>query len=146
MMNTSRRCALGLVVMSTALSAQAPSASPTPAAPVKATLQNAGAFVGEWDLNGMGPNGPASFTLVIKPEGQTLTAVLTMGGAPQKVNEISMLGTTLSLDVVFINSGTYPAVVTLTPSNEFFDKVVLHIEVANGLAQLVGTATTKIHK
>ncbi len=37
----------------------------------------------------------------------------------------------------------YPSVVALTPSD---DKVLLHIEVANGLAQLDGTAKKKIQK
>jgi hypothetical protein len=111
---------------------------------VKATPQNAAAFVGEWDLSGQGSNGPASFTLSIKPQGETLSVVLTKEDVPQTINGSSMVGSTLSLDVTFINSGNgYPAVVTLTPSG---DTIALHIEVAGGLAQLDGTAKKKIQK
>jgi hypothetical protein len=139
-----RTSALVLVLASPGLSAQTPATPQTPPAPVKATPQNAAAFVGEWDLGGEGSNGPALFTLSIKPQGQTLTAVLTKEDVPQTVNEISMVGSSLSLDVTFIDSGSeYPALVALTPSG---DRVVLHIEVAGGLAQLDGTAKKKIGK
>ena len=74
-----------------------------------------------------------------------MTAVLTnRDNAPQTVNEVSMVGSALALDVTFENAGTgYPAVVSLTPSG---DTVALHIEVANGLAQLDGTAKKKAQK
>jgi hypothetical protein len=141
MIKTVRFSALVLLLTSAELSAQAPVASQTPVAPVKATAQNAAAFIGDWDLSGEGPHGPASFTLSIKPQGPTLTAVLKQEGVPQTVNEISMVGSSLSLDVTFMNAGSgYPSVVTLTPAG---DKIMLHIEVANGLAQLDGTAKKK---
>ena len=55
-----------------------------------------------------------------------------------------MAGSALSLSVTFYNAGSeYPSVVALTPSD---DKILLHIEVANGLAQLDGTAKKKIQK
>jgi hypothetical protein len=55
-----------------------------------------------------------------------------------------MAGSALSLDVTFYNAGSeYPSVVALTPAD---DKVLLHIEVANGLAQLDGTAKKKTQK
>jgi hypothetical protein len=55
-----------------------------------------------------------------------------------------MVGSALSLSVTFIHAGNeYPSVVALTPSG---DKILLHIEVANGLAQLDGTAKKKIQK
>jgi len=143
--------ALVLVLASPGLAAQTsvtpqPSATPqTPPAPVKATPQNAAAFVGEWDLNGQGSNGPASFRLSIKPQGETLTAVLkNSDDVAQTVNEVSMVGSSLSLSVTFINAGNeYPSVVALTPSG---DKILLHIEVANGLAQLDGTAKKKVQE
>ena len=143
--------ALVLVLASPGLLAQAPvtpqpSATPQkPAALVKATPQNAAAFVGDWDLSGEGSNGPASFTLSIKPQGETLTAVLkNADDVAQTVNEVSMAGSALSLGVTFYNAGSeYPSVVALTPAD---DKVLLHIEVANGLAQLDGTAKKKTQK
>jgi hypothetical protein len=72
-------------------------------------------------------------------------AVLTNSDdVPQTVNEVSMVGSSLSLSVTFNNAGNdYPSVVDLTPSG---DKILLHIEVANGLAQLHGTAKRKIQK
>ena len=142
---------LVLVLVSPGLSAQAPatpqpSATPQkPPALVKATPQNAAAFVGDWDLSGEGSNGPASFTLSIKPQGETLTAVLkNADDVVQTVNEVSMAGSALSLGVTFYNAGSeYPSVVALTPAD---DKILLHIEVANGLAQLDGTAKKKTQK
>jgi hypothetical protein len=143
--------ALVLVLASPGLSAQAPvtpqpSATPQkPPALEKATPQNAAAFVGDWDLSGEGSNGPASFTLSIKPQGETLTAVLkNADDVAQTVNEVSMAGSALSLSVTFYNAGSeYPSVVALTPAD---DKILLHIEVANGLAQLDGTAKKKTQK
>lgn len=134
--------ALALLLTMPGWSAQAP---PAAAKPVAATPQNAAAFLGDWDLSGEGSNGPASFTLSLKPQGDTVTAVLTnRDNVPQTVNEISMVGSALALDVTFENGGTdYPAVVSLTPSG---DTVALHIEVANGLAQLDGTAKKKAQK
>ena len=75
----------------------------------------------------------------------SLAAVLANSdGVPQTVNDISMVGSDLSLDVSFNNAGSeYPAVVTLTPSG---DKVVLKIDVSGGLAQLEGTAVKKVQK
>ena len=112
---------------------------------MKATPQNAATFVGDWDLSGQGSNGPASFTLAIKPQGETLTAALTNSdGVPQTLTDVSMVGSSLSLSVTFVNEGNeYPSVISLTPSD---DKVLMHIEVANGLAQLDGTAKKKIQK
>jgi len=143
--------ALVLVLASPGLLAQAPvtpqpSATPQkPPALVKATPQNAAAFVGDWDLSGEGSNGPASFTLSIKPQGETLTAVLkNADDVAQTVNEVSMAGVALSLGVTLYNGGSeYPSVVALTPAD---DKILLHIEVANGLAQLDGTAKKKTQK
>jgi hypothetical protein len=138
-----RTSVLVLVLASPGLSAQATAAPQPP--PVKATPQNAAAFVGEWDLSGQGSNGPASFTLSIKPQGETLTAALANSDdVPQTVNAVSMVGSSLSLSVTFNNAGNeYPSVVALTPSG---DKILLHIEVANGLAQLDGTAKKKIQR
>ncbi len=111
----------------------------TPPPPVKATPANAAAFVGDWDLSGEGSNGPASFALSIKVEGEKLTAVLMRGDTPQGVNEISMVGPKLSLDVEFYNAGaSYPAVIVLTPSA---DKVLFAIDA--GVGQMDGTATKK---
>ena len=140
-----RTSALVLVLTSPGLSAQGPATPQPPPAPVKATPQNAAAFVGEWDLSGQGSNGPASFTLSIKPQGETLTAALANSDdVPQAVNEVSMVGSALSLSVTFMNSGNeYPSVISLTPSD---DKILMHIEVSNGLAQLDGTAKKKIQR
>jgi hypothetical protein len=145
MLKTLRTSALVLVLASPGLSAQTPAAPQTPPAPVEATPQNAAAFLGEWDLSGQGTNGPASFTLSLKTQAETLAAVLTNSNdEPQTVNEVSMAGTSLSLSVTFYNSGNgYPAVLTLTPSG---DKILMHIEVAGGLAQVDGTAKKKIQK
>src|SRR6476620_4924492 len=142
MLNMLHATALALLLTMPGWSAQAPPAAPKP---VTATPQNAAAFLGDWDLSGEGSNGPASFTLSLKPQGETVTAVLTnRDNAPQTVNEISVVGSALALDVTFENAGTgYPAVVSLTPSG---DTVALHIEVANGLAQLDGTAKKKAQK
>ena len=145
MLKMLRTSAIVLVLASPGLSAQGPATLQPPPTPVKVTPQNAAAFVGEWDLSGQGSNGPASFTLSIKPQGETLTAVLkNSDDVPQTVNEVSMVGSALSLSVTFNNAGNeYPSVVSLTPSG---DKILLHIEISNGLAQLDGTATKKIQK
>jgi hypothetical protein len=76
MLTMFRTSALVLVLASPGLSARSPATPQPPPIPVKATPQNAAAFLGEWDLSGEGSNGPASFTLSIKPQGETLTAVL----------------------------------------------------------------------
>jgi hypothetical protein len=147
MLNTLRLSVIALALTSTALSAQAPAAPQAPATaptpPVKATPQNAAAYLGDWDLSGEGSNGPASFTLSLTSEGDALTAVLMNADKEvQTVTDISMAGSALSLNVTFLNGGAeYPSVVTLTPSAE---KVALHINVAGGLAQLDGTATKKV--
>ncbi len=114
----------------------------TPAPPpVKATPQNAAAFLGDWDLNGVGPQGPVSFTLSLKRQDNSLTTVFTYQDRPQTVSDVSMVGQSLSLTVTFTSEqGSYPAVVTLTPSA---DKVELYINVSNGLAEVGGTAKKK---
>ena len=142
MLNMLHATALALLLTMPGWSAQAPPTAPKPGT---ATPQTAAAFLGDWDLIGEGSNGPASFTLSLKPQGDTVTAVLTnRDNVPQTVNEISMVGSALALDVMFENAGTgYPAVVSLTPSG---DTITLHIEVANGLAQLDGTAKKKAQK
>ena len=96
-------------------------------------------------MSGEGPHGPASFTLSLKPDGDTLAAVMMNADKEvQTVTDISTVGPVLSLNVTFLNGGAeYPSVVTLTPSN---DKVALHIDVAGGLAQLDGTATKQVAK
>lgn len=110
-----RTSALVLALASPGLSAQAPATPQPPLTPVKATPQNAAAFLGEWDLSGQGSNGPASFTLSIKPQGETLTAVLTNSdNLPQTVTEVSMVGSALSLSLTFSNAGNeYPSVVVV---------------------------------
>jgi hypothetical protein len=140
-----RTLGLGLILATPGSGAQSAARPQTPPAPVKATPQNAAAFIGEWDLSGQGSNGPASFALSLKPEGESLTAALTNGdGEPQTVNKVSVAGSNLSLNVTFYNAGNeYPSVLTLTPAD---DKILLHIEVADGLAQLDGTAKKKIQK
>jgi len=150
MLTMLRTSALVLILATSGLFAQG---APTPQAPprrrpptnVAATPQNASAFVGDWDVSGQGSNGPASFTLSLKPQGETITAVLTNSdGEPQMVNNISLVGSSLSLNVTFYNAGNeYSSVVSLTPSG---DKILLHIEVAGRLAQLDGTAKKKIQK
>src|SRR4051794_25379377 len=55
-------CALVLLFAPGVLAQTAPT-------PVKATPENAAAFLGDWTLNGEGPNGPVAMTLSLTPEG-----------------------------------------------------------------------------
>src|SRR5580765_6456488 len=96
---------LTLVLASPGLAAQTPAA-------VKATAQNAAAFVGDWELSGEGPAGPAYFELSLKPDGQGVRAIVTREAEPQTVTDVSMASTSLVVSVTFVNAGSeYPSVV-----------------------------------
>jgi len=113
----------------------------TPAAPVKATPQNAAAFVGDWALNGEGPSGPIAMTLSLKPEGQTLTVAFGLRDVAQTVGDATVAGGALSVNLSLdTQAGQLPAVLTLTPSE---GKTVFLLDAGMGQVSGVAVKTPK---
>lgn len=88
-----------------------------------------------------GSHDRAFFTLSIVKSGQTLVALLTMDGEPQKVRTVSTAGEKLMLAVSLESGGAeFPADLTLTADG---DVARMRIALLGGLAHLDGRAERK---
>jgi len=132
MMKLLASCALVLLFAPGVLAQTAPT-------PVKATPQNAAAFLGDWTLNGDGPNGPVAMTLSLTPEGQALKVAFALRDVPQTVSDTTLadgaLAVTLSLDTP---AGQLAAALTLTRSD---GKTLFLLDA--GMGQVNGVAVKK---
>jgi hypothetical protein len=107
---------------------------------VPATPDNAAAFLGNWTLNGTGPNGPSTFALTVKAEGGKVLAEISGPQMPrQAIADISKTATALVLAFNFDYQGNpVPVALTLTPAD---GKIGLYMDFAGGAYVLEGGAT-----
>jgi len=136
-------CALvaGAVTAPTAALA-APASSVTEQAR-QATAADAAPFVGDWSLTLQGPNGPGTFDLSVKVEGEKVLAEIASEQLPkQPITSITMADKTLVLGYSFTWEGNpVEAVVSLTPAAE--GKTTAQIDFAGGAYIMTGTAAKK---
>jgi hypothetical protein len=136
-------CALvaGAVTAPTAALA-APASSVTEQAR-QATAADAAPFVGDWSLTLQGPNGPGTFDLSVKVEGEKVLAEIASEQLPkQPITSITMADKTLVLGYSFTWEGNpVEAVVSLTPAAE--GKTTAQIDFAGGAYVMTGTAAKK---
>jgi hypothetical protein len=112
------------------------------AGPAPATAESAAAFLGDWTLAAEGPNGPATFALLVKVEEGKVAAEISSDMQPrQAITDVTTSGADLILKYLFDYQGTpVPVVVTLKPAA---DKVGAQLDFADGAYQMTGTATKK---
>jgi hypothetical protein len=136
-------CALvaGAVTAPTAALA-APASSVTEQAH-QATAADAAPFVGDWSLTLQGPNGPGTFDLSVKVEGEKVLAEIASEQLPkQPITSITMADKTMVLGYSFTWEGNpVEAVVSLTPAAE--GKTTAQIDFAGGAYVMTGTAAKK---
>ena len=136
-------CALvaGAVTAPTAALA-APASSVTEQAR-QATAADAAPFVGDWSLTLQGPNGPGTFDLSVKVEGEKVLAEIASEQLPkQPITSITMADKTMVLGYSFTWEGNpVEAVVSLTPAAE--GKTTAQIDFAGGAFVMTGTAAKK---
>ena len=136
-------CALvaGAVTAPTAALA-APASSVTEQAR-QATAADAAPFVGDWSLTLQGPNGPGTFDLSVKVEGEKVLAEIASEQLPkQPITSITMADKTMVLGYSFTWEGNpVEAVVSLTPAAD--DKTTAQIDFAGGAYVMTGTAAKK---
>jgi hypothetical protein len=136
-------CALvaGAVTAPTAALA-APASSVTEQAR-QATAADAAPFVGDWSLTLQGPNGPGTFDLSVKVEGEKVLAEIASEQLPkQPITSITMADKTMVLGYSFTWEGNpVEAVVSLTPAAE--GKTTAQIDFAGGAYIMTGTAAKK---
>jgi len=136
-------CALvaGAVTAPTAALA-APASSVTEQAR-QATAADAAPFVGDWSLTLQGPNGPGTFDLSVKVEGEKVLAEIASEQLPkQPITSITMADKTMVLGYSFTWEGNpVEAVVSLTPAAE--GKTTAQIDFAGGAYVMTGTAAKK---
>jgi hypothetical protein len=100
-------------------------------------------FLGEWTLALQGPNGPGTFTLMLKVENEKVLGEIANEMVPaQAITNVSMANKSLRLTYTFPWEGNpIDAVVTLTPAED--GKTSAQIDFAGGAYTMSGTATKK---
>ncbi len=100
-------------------------------------------FMGDWTLELKGPDGPATFGLLVRAEGEKVVGELTSETMPKQViTDVAMSKNALTLSYTFTwESMPVDAVVSLTPGKDG----IMHaqIDFAGGAYTLVGIATKK---
>jgi len=109
----------------------------------QATAADAAPFVGDWSLTLQGPNGPGTFDLSVKVEGEKVLAEIASEQLPkQPITSITMADKTMVLGYSFTWEGNpVEAVVSLTPAAE--GKTTAQIDFAGGAYVMTGTAAKK---
>jgi hypothetical protein len=104
---------------------------------------DAAPFLGEWTLALEGPNGPGTFTLMLKVENEKVLGEIANEMVPaQAITNVSMANKSLRLTYTFPWEGSpIDAVVTLTPAED--GKTSAQIDFAGGAYTMSGTATKK---
>lgn len=136
-------CALAAgVVTAPTVALAAPASSVTEQAR-QATAADAAPFVGDWSLTLQGPNGPGTFDLSVKVEGEKVLAEIASEQLPkQPITSITMADKTMVLGYSFTWEGNpVEAVVSLTPAAE--GKTTAQIDFAGGAYIMTGTAAKK---
>jgi hypothetical protein len=108
-----------------------------------ATAADAAPFVGDWTLTLQGPNGPATFDLSVKVEGEKVLGEISSEVLPkQPIADITIADKSLVLGYSFQWEGNPVAtVVSLTPAAE--GKTTAQIDFAGGAYVMTGTAAKK---
>jgi hypothetical protein len=111
-----------------------------PAAPVALTAADAKALLGDWTIVAEGMQGPATFTLTLKADGEKTLGELTSDVmAATTITDITRTGETVRLRYSFDYEGNpIPTVITLTPGGESLEVV---FDFADGAYLMSGTAT-----
>jgi hypothetical protein len=107
------------------------------------SVADAAPFLGEWTLTLQGPNGPGTFGLTVKAEGDKVVGEISNEMMPvQAISKISKVDKSLVLAYAFPWEGnSVDAVVTLTPGEEA--KMTAQIDFASGAYVMSGTAAKK---
>lgn len=104
---------------------------------------DAAPFIGDWTLTLEGPQGPASFDLSVKLDGEKVSAVLTsdqMGTQP--ITGIAKADKALTLSYMFTYEGNpIDGLIRLTPGAE--GKMGAQAEFAGGAYVMTGSAAKK---
>jgi len=100
-------------------------------------------FIGDWTLALQGPDGPGTFDLSVKVEGEKVVAEISSKDRPkQAITDVSLNKETLVLSYTFPHEGNpVDAAVSLTPEKD--GKVAARIDFAGGAYTMSGTATRK---
>ena len=108
-----------------------------------ATPADAGPFVGDWTLTLQGPNGPATFDVSVKVEGEKVLGEIASEMMPkQPIADVTVADKSLVLAYSFQWEGNpVGAVVSLTPAAE--GKTTAQIDFAGGAYVMTGTAAKK---
>jgi hypothetical protein len=106
---------------------------------VVATAENAAVFLGNWTLTAEGQQGPATFSLAVRPEaGKVLAEISSTVMPKQAITDITMLGPALVLRYSFDYQGmAIPVALTLTPSE---GKTAVNMAFADGQYVMTGSA------
>jgi hypothetical protein len=107
------------------------------------SVADAAPFLGEWTLTLQGPNGPGTFALTVKAEGDKVVGEISNEMMPvQAISKISKVDKSLVLAYAFPWEGnSVDAVVTLTPGEEA--TMTAQIDFASGAYVMSGTAAKK---
>lgn len=107
------------------------------------SVADAAPFLGEWTLTMQGPNGPGTFALTVKAEGDKVVGEISNEMMPvQAISKISKADKSLVLAYAFPWEGnSVDAVVTLTPGEEA--TMTAQIDFASGAYVMSGTAAKK---
>lgn len=107
------------------------------------SVADAAPFLGDWTLTLQGPNGPGTFALTVKAEGDKVVGEISNEMMPvQAISKISKVDKSLMLAYAFPWEGnSVDAVVTLTPGEEA--TMTAQIDFASGAYVMSGTAAKK---
>lgn len=107
------------------------------------SVADAAPFLGDWTLTLQGPNGPGTFALTVKAEGDKVVGEISNEMMPvQAISKISKADKSLVLAYAFPWEGnSVDAVVTLTPGEEA--TMTAQIDFASGAYVMSGTAAKK---
>ena len=108
-----------------------------------ATAADAAPFVGDWTLTLQGPNGPGTFDVSVKVEGEKVLGEIASEMLPkQPITNVTIADKSLVLGYSFQWEGNpVEAVVSLTPAAE--GKATAQIDFAGGAYVMTGTAAKK---
>lgn len=111
--------------------------------PAQVSPADAAPFIGAWTLALQGPNGPATFTVVIKVDKDKVVAETSSEQMPvQPITNVTKADKSLVLRYNFDYQGqSVDAAITLTPGAD--GKVSAQADFAGGAYTMTGTATKK---
>ena len=111
--------------------------------PTQVTPADATPFLGDWTLTLQGPNGPGTFSLMLKVENEKVVGEIANELVPaQPITNVSMANKSLRLTYTFPWEGNpIEALVTLTPAED--GKTSAQIDFAGGAYTMNGAATKK---